>query len=63
MNARFTRFSSPVLGQQANEVYRDAYGTDGDGYVDILETSPHEIVVISRLIAHLQWKRAKRDEK
>ena len=62
MNGRVTRFSSPVLGEQANNVYSGIYGVDGNKYVDILETSPHEIVVISRLIAYLHKKKSKGDE-
>lgn len=62
MNARFTRFGSPVLGQHANNVYSEIYGMDGNKYVDILEAAPHhEIVVISRLIIYLHQKKTKGD--
>ena len=61
MNSRFTRFGSPVLGQHVNNVYSEIYGMDGNKYVDILEASPHEIVVISRLIAYLHQKKTKGD--
>ena len=49
------------LGQHANNVYSEIYGMDGNKYVDILEASPHEIVVISRLIAYLHQKKTKGD--
>lgn len=54
MNANFTRWTSPILGQEAEIVYSDAYGEDGKEFLHILESSPYEIAVVSRLIAYLQ---------
>lgn len=54
MNARW---GSPILGQDVNEVYNKVYGNDGEHYIEVLETSPYEIAVISRMIAYLQQKK------
>ena len=54
MNANFTRWTSPILGQEAEAVYTDIYGNEGAGFLRVLETSPYEIAVVSRLIAYLQ---------
>lgn len=59
MNARW---SSPILGQEVNEVYNKAYGLDGEHYVEVLETSPYEIAVISRMIACMQESKGERGE-
>lgn len=54
MNANYTRWTSPILGQEAEAVYTDIYGNEGADFLRVLETSPYEIAVISRLIAYLQ---------
>lgn len=54
MNARW---GSPVLGQEVNELYVNTYGEEGEHYVEVLESSPYEIAVISRMIAHMQEKK------
>lgn len=54
MNANFTRWTSPILGQEAEVVYADIYGNEGADFLRVLETSPYEIAVVSRLIAYLQ---------
>lgn len=51
-----TRFSSPVLGPQAKEVYSETYGEEASGFVDVLEPSPLEVGVVSRLMAFLHQK-------
>lgn len=51
------RFHSPLLGQEVIELYSNVYGEDGEHYVAILETSPYEIAVISRMLAHVQEKK------
>ena len=56
MNMNFARFSAPVLGADAQGLYTKLYGEAGDRFVDILNTSPDEIAVISRLIAYLKDK-------
>ncbi len=54
MNANFTRWTSPILGQEAEAVYTGIYGNEGADFLRVLETSPYEIAVVSRLIAYLQ---------
>jgi hypothetical protein len=57
MNMNFSKFSAPVLGDGAQELYAQLYGDAGDRFIDILNTSPNEIAVISRLIAYLKEKK------
>ncbi len=54
MNMNFAKFPTPVLGNKTHELYTKLYGESGARYVDILDTSPDEIAVISRLIAYLK---------
>lgn len=54
MNANFVRFEAPVLGQETQAMYRTLYGEAGESFLDILNTSPEEIAVISILIAYLR---------
>lgn len=51
------RWASPILGEEIYDVYADAYGDDGIHYVEVLESSPYEISVISRMITYMQKKR------
>lgn len=53
MNMNFAKFPAPVLGDDAQLLYSKLYGEAGERFVDILNTSPDEIAVISRLIAYL----------
>ena len=53
MNMNFAKFPAPVLGDDAQALYSKLYGEAGERFVDILNTSPDEIAVISRLIAYL----------
>ncbi len=57
MNMNFAKFSAPVLGDDTQELYTKLYGDAGERFVDILDTSPNEIAVISRLIAYLKEKK------
>ena len=57
MNMCFARFSVPVLGDGTKELYEKLYGDAGDQFVSILNTSPDEIAVISRLIAYVKDKK------
>ena len=57
MNMGFAKFPAPVLGDDIQELYTKLYGDDGERFVDILDTSPNEIAVISRLIAYLKDKK------
>lgn len=54
MNMNFAKFPAPVLGEDTQELYTKLYGAAGEKFVDILDTSPNEIAVISRLIAYLK---------
>ncbi len=56
MNMNFAKFSAPVLEDDTQELYTKLYGDAGEKFVDILNTSPNEIAVISRLIAYLRDK-------
>lgn len=53
MNMNFAKFPAPVLGDDVQSLYSKLYGEAGERLVDILNTSPDEIAVISRLIAYL----------
>lgn len=57
MNMNFAKFPAPVLGADTQELYTKLYGDAGEKFVDILDTSPNEIAVISRLIAYLKDKK------
>ena len=57
MNMNFAKFPTPVLGDDTQELYTRLYGDVGEKFVDILNTSPNEIAVISRLIAYLKDKK------
>ncbi len=60
MNANFSRWTSPILGKSAEKVYSEVYGDLGDGFIHILENSPYEIAVISRMVAYLNRKKERR---
>ena len=47
------KFPSPTMDEVAQKLYTDLYGEAGSRFVDILNSSPNEIGVISRMIAHL----------
>ena len=62
MNLSFTKyfapkFSSPAMDDGAQALYSKLYGENGKMFVEILNTSPDEIAVISRLIANLAEKK------
>ena len=57
MNMNFAKFPTPVLGDDIQNLYSNLYGDAGERFVDVLNTSPDEIAVISRLIAYLAEKR------
>lgn len=62
MNMNFAKFSAPVLGDDTQKLYTELYGDVGSRFVDILNTSPNEIAVISRLIAFLKDKTVSKSE-
>lgn len=53
MNMNFAKFSVPVLGAEAQAIYSTLYGNAGTRFIEVLDSSPDEIAVISRLIAYL----------
>lgn len=53
MNMNFAKFPAPVLSEDTQTLYSKLYGEAGERFVDILNTSPDEIAVISRLISYL----------
>ena len=57
MKVSETRWTSPILGQQAQTVYGELYGPSGRRFLELLETAPYEITVLSRLLACLHRKR------
>lgn len=57
MNMNFAKFPVPVLGDDTQELYAKLYGDAGKRFIDILNSSPNEIAVISRLIAYLKEKK------
>ena len=57
MNMNFAKFPTPVLGDDTQDLYDKLYGNAGEKFVEILNTSPNEIAVISRLIAYLMEKK------
>lgn len=54
MKINRTRWRSPILGQEVETVYTKIYGSEGANFLHVLETSPYEIAVVSRLVAYLQ---------
>ncbi len=57
MNMNFPKFPAPVLGDDAQALYSKLYGEAGERFVEILNASPNEVAVLSRLIAYLTEKR------
>ncbi len=53
MNMKFAKFPAPVLSDDTQALYYKLYGEAGERFVDILNSSPDEIAVISMLIAYL----------
>lgn len=51
------KFSSAVLSDETRNIYTKLYSEAGEKFVDILDDSPDEIAVISRLIAYLAEKK------
>lgn len=53
MNMNFAKFTSPVLDPGTRDLYTNLYGDNADNFIEILNTSPEEIAVISKIIAYL----------
>lgn len=62
MNMNFAKFPAPVLGDGAEVLYSNLYGVAGEQFVEILNTSPDEIAVISRLIAYLTVREGMKED-
>lgn len=56
MNTNFVSWNNPVIHDDTRKLYENLYGENGSRYLSILESSPREIAVISRLIAHLMLR-------
>lgn len=54
MNTNIMRWTNPILDEDADVVYTELYGDEGKNFLHILESSPYEIAVVSRLIAYLE---------
>lgn len=50
------RFPIPGMDEDALSVYSGLYGEDAECFIGILNTSPEEIFVISRMIAYITEK-------
>lgn len=59
MYMNFAKFSAPVMDDNTQALYSKLYGDAGERFVNILNTSPDEISVISRMIAYLTEKKEK----
>lgn len=57
MNTNFIGWNNPIIHDDTRKLYEDLYGANGSRYLSILESSPREIAVISRLIAHLMLRK------
>ena len=62
MKMDFARFPVPVLDDRTRAVYSRLYGEAGERFIGILNASPDEIAVISRLIANLMEKKLEKKE-
>ena len=53
MTAGCFTWNNPVISDDAHKQYEKLYGQEGSRYLSVLESSPLEIAVLSRLIAYL----------
>ena len=54
MKMNITKFPVSVLTTETQELYKSLYGSElGTQFIEILNTSPEEISIISKLIAYL----------
>ena len=53
MKANFVRWENPILNDDAKTVFEENYGKNAQSILDVLNTSPEEIAVISMLLAYL----------
>lgn len=58
MDMNPTRFGTPGMGSETEAAYGSVYGDSGADFIRVLQDSPYEIAVLSRLIAYLaqKWK-------
>ena len=57
MNVNFTGWENPVCMKQVPEIYEAVYHEEGREFLRILESSPYEMMVLSRLLAYLDSKK------
>ena len=62
MNMNFAKFPAPVLSNDTQALYTKLYGEAGETFIDILNTSPDEIAVISKLIAYLTERKGAKED-
>lgn len=53
MKANFFRWENPILNDDVKTVFEENYGKNAQSILDVLETSPDEIAVISMLLTYL----------
>lgn len=61
MKMQTTRFPSPVLDAGSMDAYSACFGEYAETFVEILEVSPPEMAVLSRMMVHLAGKMRKED--
>lgn len=57
MNFNTVKFEVPGMDENTRNLYTKLYGESGSRFINILSTSPDEIVIISRLIVYLMDKK------
>ncbi len=53
MKTNFARFSQPVLDETTKTHYEKLYEDAGEQFINILNSSPNEIAVLSRMMVYL----------
>lgn len=53
MKADCFRWENPILNDDADAVFEENYGEDAKNILNVLESSPNEIAVISMLLTYL----------
>lgn len=57
MDRNPTRFGTPGMGEETEAAYSGVYGEIGMDFIRVLQDSPYEIAVLSRLLTYLEEKR------
>lgn len=53
MKANFTRWPSPILNDDASNLFAESYGDNAQNFLCVLSNSPYEIALLSALLAYL----------